>query len=203
MNNYKKLNLKRNSFISIIFICFSLNATAQKCPFKRDTVYSIAINIYPKDTWILSTSGIIHNLNELQYRKELDDFMCEFFNNALFIYEPLSPFSGKRECDADSVLRIEYDKYLQKLYDEVNPNYTDFDVDFRKDTSIKILIVKIIGDFWYDKMDFEKMKSFSHSYIVNKDCYSHTIYYQCKKIIKGEKITPSEIDTIKNIFHLK
>lgn len=204
MNNYKKLNLKRNSFISIVLIFFSLKGTAQECPFKRDTVYSIGINIYQEDKWPLSTSGTIHTLNELKYPKELNNFMCEFFNNALFIYEPIFPFSGKSGCYSDtSVLKVEYDKYLQKLYDEVNPNYTDFDVDFRKDISIKILIVKIIGDFWYDKTDFKKINSLSHSYIVNKDCYPHAIYYQCKKIIKAEKITPYEIDSIKNLFHLK
>lgn len=177
--------MKKVFLFCLIFTSFFLNrGICQNCPFKKDTVFYVSINIHEKNHYPLLTGGIIKDIHFLNNKfKNADTIIKSFFKEAIFITDPIMSISSCVKCFADTseakMSLNSSDKIIMEKFAKLNNTII---IKCKKRKVLQISFSKVVADFWVIPTDFSRINGLSVAYKLTPQLYKHDFYYGLKQM---------------------
>lgn len=195
MKNYKKLKIRRSSYLFILtlIIIHINNCFAQNCPYKKDTAFVVSIHVYKNKCLHLQTGGVTKYLDFIN-SKNVDSIIKNFYTNSIYFIDPMLSFSSNFKCFSDTnEAKKSYYFTSKMIIEKWHDSDTTIIIKCKRKSILQISYTKIIADFWIVPANFYMINGLSIGYpltplIYKKDYYFGLKYlYDVLKLSKRDK----------------
>ncbi|HRP55739.1 hypothetical protein [Agriterribacter sp.] len=192
--------IKRKANLVLLSLCclISFKGAGQTTHAVKDTVYVILLKSALENNRPIASYAVLKDLSLLGRLKTIADrdaFICELFKHSTIFEEPSFTLSQNLKL-YNFASEGEQQAYLKKLSGKIarlNKNFTFITRQaFSKGNTIEISGAKLYGEFWRIPEEPEQLNNYSHSFLIEKECYNKSYIYNLKDISRSSKINKED-----------